>query len=282
MSRFSRRDVHLFLFRRQGQTWRYSTSDRNRAFGGFTYLGAGSQIERDAIRETSESAKDRLKIRLAHVLDPAAAELPVTQSLGGLWRPYIPSDPISVVCMTAQIGSATPPRVEWMGEVSGAAYSDVEVELSCEQGNGYERARNQGAKWGRGCWKTPYSTGPRGCNLDPEEFRVSGVATTVDGLVVTSPAFAASTFSLRSGAVSWVGPAGVVEERVIVAHDGDTVKLLYSGAGLAPGVALSALPSCEQNWTACSLRRPDPELHYGGAIYKPAKSPMNGESMSWG
>ncbi len=105
MSRFNRSDVHLFQFRRQGRTWRFSTADRDREFGGSVYVGVGSQIERDAIRETSESAKDRVKIKLAHLLDPAATNYPATQSLGALWRPYVPSDPVSVICMSAQIGS---------------------------------------------------------------------------------------------------------------------------------------------------------------------------------
>lgn len=284
--RFGARPLHLFIFRRQHVTVRFASTGPGRDFvsGGHTYLGA--QIERDAIKQTAERAKDRLKIRMAHLLDPAAPEYPVTQALGSWWRPYIPSDPIHVTCLATEHGATAPPRVEWSGWAIQPAYTDTELELTCDPNSPHGDAVNQGAKWQRACFKTVYSTGPRGCNLDPDDFEVLGA---VDGepagLTVTVPEFAGTAFSLLGGTFYWVRADGIREERPIMAHNNDTgaVTLLWGGADLADGLAVSALPNCPGTWAACAARRPDPELHYGGAIYKPVKDPiLDGVSMSWG
>lgn len=278
-SRFGGRPVHLFIFRRQGLTWRFAQGDRDVVVGAHTYLAAN--ISRSEIEQTAEREKDQLKITFPYLVNPAAPEFPVTQSLGDLWRPFIPSDTITVTCLATHYGDTDPPAVEWMGEVTSPSYTDTECELTCEPGTGGD-ARNQGGKLQRGCWKTVFSTGIRGCNLDPETVKVEGELSAVAGLTLTADAFAASAFSLRGGTLYWTREDGVVEERPIMAHAGSTVQVLWSGHDLEATRAFTALPGCAGNWAACAALRPDPELHYGGAIYKPVKNPHDGVSMSWG
>lgn len=277
LGRFTGRPVHLFIFRRQGLTWRFAQGDRDVVVGDHTYIAA--QISRSEIQQTVERNKDEIKITFACLLDPAAAEYPATQSLGDVWRPYIPSDPITVTCLATHYGDTDPPLVEWMGEVTGPAFSDTECELTCEPGTSGD-ARNQGAKWQRGCWKTVFSTGIRGCNLDPEAVQVEGTLSAMSGLTLTSTAFAASAFNLRGGTIAWERDDGVVEERPIMAHSGSTVQVLYGGTGLAASRAFTALPGCPGDWAACEAF--GNTENYGGAIYKPVKNPHDGVSMSWG
>lgn len=276
-SRFLGRPVRLFIFRRQGLTWRFASGDRDVVVGAHTYLAA--QIDRGEIRQTAERAKDKLKITFAYLVNPAAPEFPVTQSLGDVWRPYIPSDAVSVTCLATHYGDTDPPVVEWMGVVTGPSFTDVECELTCEPGVGGE-ARNQGGKWQRGCWKTVFSTGIRGCNLDPATVQVEGTLSAVSGLTLTSAAFASSPFNLRGGTITWTRDDGVVEERPVMAHSGSTIQVLYGGVGLELMRAFVALPGCPGNWAACEAF--DNTVNYGGAIYKPVKNPHEGVSMSWG
>lgn len=362
--RFGARPVHLFIFRRQSLTLRFASTGPGRDFeaGGQVYLGA--QIERDAIKQTAERAKDKLKIRMAHLLDPAAPELPITQALGAWWRPHIPSDPIHVTCLATEHGATEPPRVEWSGWAIQPAYTDTQLEITCDPNSPHGEAVNQGAKWQRACFKTVYSTGPRGCNLPADGYRVpatltgvagedltaaefadplrtfvgghvewpdpldpevtlrraivahSGTTITVAddagdlaaddevvaftkgfwvhgevaedgvaGLTLTVPEFIGTEFTLLGGTLYWTRSDGLREERPIMAHDNATgaVTLLWGGAELADGLPVSALPNCPGTWAACAARRPDPELHYGGAIYKPVRDPIiQGVSMSWG
>ena len=275
-SRFLGRPVRLFVFQRQAVIWRYCNADRDLVIDGDTYLGA--RIGRSEIQQTAERAKDSLKITLAYLRDPGAPEYPSTQALGDNWHPYIPSDTISVTCLAAHIGDAGPPAVEWSGIVVQPAFGDSELELTCEPGPAIARARNIGAKWQRGCWKSVYSTGLRGCNLDPGAFAVSGALTAVAGLVVSAAEFASAPLDLAGGWVEWTRTDGIVERRGIRTHAGTDVTLIYGAADLAPGLEVTARPGCQQTWAACDAR--GNTIHFGGAIYKRGKNPMQ-VPMSW-
>lgn len=277
VGRFTGRPVRLFKFQRQGLIWRFANSASDVVAGGNTYTAA--MIDRSEIQQTAEREKDKLTITMAYLLDPGAAEFPPTQGLGGNWRPYPPGDSIAVTCLAAHIGDAGAPAVEWSGIVTQAAYTDTELELTCEPGPALAQARNQGAKWQKACWKAVYSTGVRGCNLALNAFEVAGPLTAVAGLTLSAAEFATAPLSLAGGWIEWTRVDGIVERRGIVDHAGTDVTLLYGAADLAVGLAVTARPGCARNWAACVARANT--VNYGGAIYKPRKDPTR-ESMSWG
>ncbi len=350
-------EVHLFIFRRQGVSVRLAAGDRDMPIGEHTYYGV--TIERDAIRQTAERAKDKLKIRMAYLLTPTEPDegWPASQVVGDWWRPHIPSDPISVICLTYNPATGAPPTVEWTGWAAQPDYTDAQLELSCDPNPPHGSAANQGAKWQRGCFKVVYSTGIRGCNLVAGPIALPATLTAVDGneisaeeftappapwarvewmddatprsalvvahsgdtielddvtglevgslviayteplfsietvpasktgLVIQSDDFIGTPFTLEHGWVSWPTPQGFVEERPIMAHNNATghITILWDAPPPEPGVSIVATPNCPGTWAACAARRPDPELHYGGAIYKPVTDPIaSGVSMSWG
>lgn len=224
LSRFQGKPYRLFLFQCQGLTLgRFCTaaSDQTPA-DGHTYLAA--QIERSEIKQTVERAKDKITIRFAYLRDPNAPEFPVTQSLGDFWHPYAPSDEIRVICMASHIGSPDAPQVEWMGIVTQPKFTDTELTLTCEPGPATPRARNQGPKWQRSCWKTPYSTGPRGCNMLPAGIPVTATLTGVSGNDITAAEFVDQDRPFVGGRVEWVD--GVTPRTAnITAHSGTTLTL---------------------------------------------------------
>lgn len=281
LARFGGKPVHLFVFRRQGVELRFCTGATNYTNGATTYTAA--QIERGEIKQTVERAKDPLSIKLAYKRDPGADDLPSTQALGDWFHPYIPSDRIDVICLTAHRGDSTPPKVAWMGVVVRPKFGDLELELTCAPYGAKARNKGQGARWQKACWKTVYSTGIRGCGLNRDAFKVDATPG-VTGLQLTDSAFAASTFTLNGGWFEWTRGDGFVEKRTIIAHaiGSDTITVLSSGVDLATGVVGTARPNCPKNWDACAARFPDPANHFGGAIYKPIKNPTDGVSMSWG
>ena len=281
--RFDNKYVRLFMFTLQDEVWRFAQADRDLTIDGNVWQAAG--IERDAIRRNTEQAQQNIKIRCAYVRDPAAplSALPVTQDLGDIWTPYIPSQKVRVLCLRWNPATpGVPPSYEWSGEVASPRYTDVQLELNCTPGNARGNARNQGAKFQRGCFKAVYSTGIRGCNLDPAPLTVAATLSAVDGLTLTSAAFATAPHSLLHGWFFWTRSNGRRERRTIVAHSGSTIHLLYGGHELATGLEASVLPNCPGTWAACGARRADPENHYGGALFKPVQNPMDGVSMSWG
>lgn len=278
-SRFGGKPVRFFLFVRQGLSWRYCTADRDLTIAGTTWLSA--QISRSDIKLTPEPAKDKVTVSFAYLLDPDAPRYPVTQSLGDNWQPYVPTDDVRVICLEGHYGDTDPPVVQWMGLVTAVKSSDVVMELTCEPAGSVIKALNQGAKWQVGCWKTPYSTGLRGCNMLPGDFEIVATLTDADDLVLTASEFAASAFSLAGGYLTYTAASGLLIRRGITSHTlgSATLALTSGGPNPATGDTVLALPTCPRTWVACEDR--DNTINYGGAIYKPVKSP-DGVSMSWG
>lgn len=272
--------VHLFLFGRQGLAWRFATCARDLTIGGNTYLAA--QISRSALKQTVEKSQDVVTITFPYSMDPNAAELPVTQSLGDNWHPFIPSDPVSVSCMATHLGDPDAEVAsEWIGFVQQPKFSDGQLELTCAPPDQIAKAMYQGAKWQTSCWKTPYSQGPRGCGMVSADFETAATLTAVDGLTVTAAEFVGLPLSLAGGEIWWINAAGLIERRSIMAHDNTagTILLLYGAAALAIDLAVTVRPACERTWAACTLR--NRTISYGGSVYKPINNPYDGTSMSW-
>lgn len=278
-SRFNGRPVRLFVFTRQMLTWRFANSDRDITIGTDTYLAA--RIDRSEIQQTVQREKDELTITFPYLLDPAADDYPVTQELGDNWRPHVPVDVISVVCLVTHYGDTDPPKVEWIGHVAQAKFKDTQLSLICEPNSSVPAARNQGAKFQVSCWKTPYSTGIRGCNMDPANFQVLAMLTTSSGITLTAPEFAASAFTLAGGYLTFTAASGLLIRRGIDSHTqgSDTLTMTAGGPDPAVGDVVTALPTCPRTWAACEAR--NNTINYGGAIYRPVKTP-EGASMSWG
>jgi hypothetical protein len=190
----------------------------------------------------------------------------------------VPAETVTVTCLATHYGDTDPPVVEWMGQVVQPKFGDVELELVCEPSGTLDRAYNQGPKWQRACWKTVYSTGVRGCNLALDAYEVEATLSAVDGLTLTSAAFATAPLNLAGGWIEWTGASGT-QRLTIMAHAGEEVVVLSGAADLDVGLDVVARPGCEQTWAACAAR--GNTINYGGAIYKPVKNPMDGVSMSW-
>lgn len=280
LSRFLGKPVRLFRFELQGEViGRFAEAPEDIVAGGFTWTAA--QINRSEIKQTIEPAKDKITIKLAYLLDPYAAEqdLPPTQALGAFWNPYPPPGTVRVVCLATHVGDTDPPVIEWQGKVTSPEFTDVELSLSCEPGPLFPKAVNQGFNWQVACPKTVYSTGIRGCNLDPDAFAVATTLDSASGVDLVASDFATAPLSLAGGTLEWTRGDGFTDTRTIMSHDGDAIVVQYGAPDLAAALSVIARPPCPQTWDACVER--DNTINYGGAIYKPIENPTE-DSMSWG
>lgn len=270
---------HLFVFTRQSKVWRYASGASDVIVAGDTFTAA--PVARSEIKQTLEKAQDKITITLPYQRDSTSSEVPPTQSLGDNWHPYIPSDTVSVTCLAYHANDPDSElAVEWTGIVAQPKFEDGKLELICSPMTATDRNKYQGAKWQRACWKTPYSTGLRGCNMIRANFELAATLTAVAGLVVSADEFATAPLSLAGAALSWTTAEGLTERRSVMAHSGTDITLLSGAADLAPGLAVVALPGCPRTWSACAARNNTD--NYGGSVYKPVKNPYNGVSMSWG
>lgn len=273
-SRFGGRPIHYFVFSLQAKSWRYCTADRDMVVDGQTYLAAS--IERSEIKLTTERAKDKITITMAYARDPGAAVLPSTQPLGDLWTPYIPSDTVYVTCLAGHVGDAAQPSVEWMGQVVQPKYTDSTLELTCTPTGDTDIAKNQGPRWQRGCWKTLYSTGLRGCNLIAEPSVVTGTLSAVSGSTITSSAFSDQPRSYVGGTVRW-DDAGTPRVAHITARSGTTLTL-DDVTGLSVGSTVTATTS--SLLVSAALASVD-GLSVAAAEFAASAYSLAGGSLSW-
>lgn len=233
--------THLFVFTRQGLVWRFAACDRDVTIGGNTYTAA--PISRSAIKQTVEKPQDQVTITLPYMLDPNATELPVTQDLGNQWNPFVPTDPVSVLCLATHLNDPDQEiATQWIGVVGQPKYTDGQLELTCLPPGQISRARYQGAKWQKSCWKTLYSTGPRGCGLVPGPIPVAGTVTAVAGSAITAAEYVPQQRTFVGGTASWsdatTTPA-TPRTANITAASGTTLTL-DNVAGIVVGTVVTA------------------------------------------
>lgn len=229
--------AQMFVFTRQSLVWRYARADRDITLDEKKYLAVA--IKRSEIKQTMERNKDRVTITIPYARNPNAARKPVTQPLGDNWSTSIPSDPIYVMCLATHLNDPDQEVVvEWMGRVTAPKLTDTTIELTCEPSTSVDRARQQGARWQRTCWKTVYSTGARGCNLVPGPIAATGKLSNVTGNDITASQFGPKQRTFVGGTAEWMD--GETPRSANITAASDTTLTLDDVTGLVSGVKVTA------------------------------------------
>lgn len=269
--------AHLFTLARGTVVQRYCTGSRNLAIAGNTYIAAPG-IERTGINQTNERKQNQIRLRFPYLRNPFLldSEYPPTQALGDWWHPYPPGGPVLVVCASVYPSDPDLEMSErWSGRVVQPRFlSETQMELVLGQESPRGHVNGQGPRLQRSCWKTLYSTGLDGCNLDPDTYAVAGALSHATGVLLRSSAFSDAVLPLQGGFLRWVRADSTVETRSIMSHVGDTITVQYGALDLAPGLEVYAAVGCPRNWSGCEARGNTD--NYGGKIYKPQQNPMNG------
>lgn len=264
-SRWSGQPIGLLRLSRGGLVERYTTADREIAVGADVYLPLA--ITRSAIRDSSERAKGVLTLTL-----------PVDAPCAPWWRPYPPSTRVGATWLALHRGS-TDVAVEWTGRVIGPKFTDTQLILSCEPTQTNARSRGLALRWQTGCPLVLYSQGVGMCNVSKAAFAVPAELTGSAGASMQADAFAAVPEGrLAGGFVEWIRPDGEIEVRSIMAHTGNLILLNYGAEDLDEGLDVTAYPGCKHNFADCNgffSNGPN----YGGAVYRPRKSPFDGNPV---
>ncbi|WP_039731437.1 phage BR0599 family protein [Pseudoxanthomonas sp. GW2] len=273
LSRFLGRPVQLVRFDLGPLSWGYTAGDTPVELDGLTYVPSGISVS--AVRETTEVAKNRVTITLPIALDPNAPNPPPTQAFAGIWRPYPPARKVIATVMSMHRGDADAEVVvNWRGRVAQPEFTDTLLTLTCNNTRARHRGAGGGHRCQRACDLVVYGQGPGECNLDKDLFAIPFTLTAASGLTITAPEFGTSSLPMDGGWVEWMRPDGLIEERTIMAHSGDTLTLEYGAADLAEGLEGTAWPGCAHNWEACAAR--DNTDNYGGVFHLPTKNPWSG------
>lgn len=272
LSRWGGKPVHLFRFTRGTLVWRYTSADREIVLGDETFLPAA--IARGPIRESMEAAKNNLTITFPYLLNPLATDLPSTQPLGDNWRPYPPSDRITVTCMALHYGDDEA-AIEWTGRVLSPSFTDTKCTLTCHPSHRSAKRSGMQRKWQRSCDVPVYSQGHGMCNVDKALHALPATVDSVFGLMVTAEAFATlPTGRLSGGFIEWTRADGLQDFRTIMAHTGDVIVVNYGASDLLEALDVVAYPGCAHNEAACAEFDNSP--NHGGAKNLPNKDVMSG------
>lgn len=268
--------VHLVLFTRNDESWRYTSSASPVSYLGDTYqptsIGMGS------INQSTEMLKDTLTLRFPRDHEFASVFLgaPVEHLT-------------SVTVFRGHAGDVDSEFITyWKGRVASSKASGDVLSLECEPVFTSMRRPGLRARYQKTCRHAHYG---RGCKLDPEAVAVIGTCTAVDGVDVVVPEAAALPAGTLVGGMLRA-PDGTL--RYIVEHNGENIKLMRPIYSLVPatadggyglnygelygGDALKMYPGCDHTRATCDSKFNNLD-NFGGFPWIPGKNPMGGSSI---
>lgn len=261
----SGKPILLFQFTRDFIHWRFTNASVTQVLLGQDYTPIN--ITASAVRQGSEPAKLKRQVVLPH-----------TSPLAAVYRPFPPSDPVSLIIWQRHDGEIETP-VEWVGRVVGAEFEGAQLRLSCEPSSSSARRSGRLRGWQRGCPHALYSTGDGLCNAVRAQFEASATVLSITGNQLTANEFASfADGRLAGGLVEWVLPNGLRERRGIDKHIGNTVTLSFPAPTISVGVSVVIAPGCAHDVTDCNDFF-DNILNYGGDPYTPDRSPFDGNPV---
>ena len=256
--------VLLLEFSRGPMVWRYTDAGRDYDLGGIVYTDVPG-MEGDSINQTGETQRDIYKVTVPK-------GLAIVQNYVG----NKPSTRTRAVVRTCHFGETEAP-VQWIGYVLGMRRSKIGVrEIACQSLQA--TFDNPGLRlcWSRGC---PYVVYDDQCGVNPDNFKVAGPLTVLDGQRITSAALAGAPRAdyYVGGMVRWMNADGIQETRGLDAFDATTgIVSVYGGTlGMSTGQAATFHPGCRYTVDGCAEDF-DNLVNCGAHRGMPGKSPFDG------
>lgn len=257
------RPVELYEFRREGQIWRYTSSDSAITFSAVTYEPA--VIERTGLEQGSEINRTALTLTVQR-------DLPVVE----LYQAGPPSDVITLTLRQLHLED-NEARLLWSGRIitvvtweNGRAKMTLEPVYTSLRRNGLRRI------YQRQCPHLLYGVE---CRVSNAAFRVVGNATQINGLVIQmneAASYPAGWFS--GGYLEWLIATGIYERRFIETHTGSSLTCTVTPIGLAVGTELRVYPGCNHLLATCNSKFNN-ATNYGGMPYIPTRNPFDGSPI---
>lgn len=106
------------------------------------------------------------------------------------------------------------------------------------------------------------------CQIDKEDYKVSGIVDSISGTVITSEIFGTKPDGWFKAGEIFVGD----ENRAIKSHTGNNIVIESAIPGLAVGVSFDAYAGCDGSPDTC-LNRFDNKINFGGEEFLPTRNP---------
>jgi uncharacterized phage protein (TIGR02218 family) len=249
--------VELYKFVRDTDEWTLTSSDTAVDYLGDTYepavIGHDNRVQRQ------ELAKTNLKIKIDIESDLAV-------SLLG----YFGNDIMSVT-LFLQDSSGT--ETIWKGRYVSQKINNSHFTIVTESLFTTLKRPGLRAQYQKTCRHALYFSG---CNLDKDNFDVSGTLTAISGEAYSVTEASSQPDGYYSG--------GMIEDptdgslRWIVDHVGQVLTLARTFEALSVSDTVNIYPGCDHIRTTC-VDKFNNVLNYGGFPWIPSKNPMGGSSI---
>lgn len=223
--------------------WRQTSGDTPRTYQGHLYTPA--VLARSEVDQNGESASGNVTVTLA--LDNPVAQL---------FLPTPPSQPLGLIVVCNHDGELdTEAACVFTGRVMSAKFGEV-CEFTCAPRQAIWKQPIPALSYQSQC---PLRVFTARCGVNKEAWRVAATLSSVAGLTVTSPAFAAHADGHFKG--GWIDAGGSLG--MIVAHVGGVLTLQTPLPGLIVGSQVNAYPGCQGTEADCTTRYNNLVNHLG-------------------
>lgn len=262
----------LYRFVEGALVWTVTSSDSDETHAGEVYTS--SAIGRDEAESKNELSRANLTVSVS-IDDP----------MGRRWLKTIIDSVVSLTIFSKEDSSVS---VVWKGRLSAVKPEATNIKLVFESIFTSLRRPGLRQRYQRSC---PHVLYGRGCNLNKDDWAVSGQVVAIDGVTVYMPI--AATYEsgyFTSGMIE--APNGTL--RFITAHSGGyltlirqlddlTEQFLQSGYGYNYGNHYGALvvrifPGCDRSKETCNDKFSNLDNN-GSFPFIPSKNPMGGSSI---
>ena len=242
--------LEAYLFTMGVQTWAFTSADKAIVMGGNTY--APEAISRGEIDISGEDEQGSLEITVPRTNEIAVA--------------FIPDLPIAPVMLTVYVGhrNETQWRVLWSGEIASCDIKDSTATLT---GLPISRAMRRMVPSNTFSSNCKWEWGSQQCGVDITRYVVLADVDSLDGLTITSSAFAAHADGYFTG--GWL-EGGDGEVHWITKHQGAVVTVMSPFRAITVGTRLMAYPNCQQTIAGCAAF--DNLKHYLGCPWTPTRN----------
>ncbi|MDR2871308.1 MAG: phage BR0599 family protein [Xanthomonadaceae bacterium] len=259
----------LLRFACADRLWRYTTADHDYRYGADLYTAVPGGIGCASYTEGAELRKLTRTITV-----------PTTLEVIQHGWPYPSSTPITLTVMTTHEGEDDV-WVDWIGRIVGVRrLNHGVVELKGEPSQTAARQRALNRCWQRACPLVLYSQGEGQCNVNPEQYAVTGIVAALSGLTVYSEAVVAFPFGrLVGGYIEYTRDGGLIERRGVAAQLAwNAIQLEYGAPDLSAGTPVRLYPGCAQTFIDCAEYFGN-QNNYGGIPWLPTRSPFDGHPL---
>jgi uncharacterized phage protein (TIGR02218 family) len=189
--------------------------------------------------------------------EASSGNIAVTLDLENPVAQLLAAGPNQVVNLTVFCGHDGESEVgcAFTGRVSTPKFSET-CEITCESRQATWKQQIPSLVFQNQC---PLRWGGPRCGVTKDNYRVPAAIEAINGLVLSSPAFAAHADGWFRG--GWVELNGVL--RMITGHTGSDITLLVPMPGISLGAQVVAFPGCPGTEEACRVKFSNLDQHLG-------------------